>query len=232
MMSHIIPAASNALMIKYLESQGFTEVYLDSALVSTQLLGTADTTLLDTTEYLNYVQRLANATTMNIIADAPIDCAPSTSWTLPQTIAKLEAIGTRRIIIDDQRSLNDVHEFQKQLQTAQAVITNDDTQIIAELDGFIDYGIIGLQERISIAEAAGVVDIIIGQISNLDISAIQNLSVDHNINLVIDNPEINYSAAGQLEPEFILDTYHVSEALTRSAKTISQNMIIKMFMGN
>lgn len=34
-MSHIIPAASNALMIKYLESQGFTEVYLDSVLVST-----------------------------------------------------------------------------------------------------------------------------------------------------------------------------------------------------
>lgn len=230
MTAHIIPAASNALMIKYLESEGFEKVYLDSQLISTQLLGTYDTDLLGTAEYLSYVQRLANVTNMAIMADAHVNTDEAPSWTLPNIIEQLEKIGCRQITVSDINQ-TDLEAFQGQLQFAQQAITNEDTEIIVKLNGFIDYGLNGLQERIDIAQENGFSHILLSNITNEDIAIIKAVATTASICVMIDNPNINYCTAEQLNPNFILDTYHVYEGLTKAAKSVSQNMVLKMFMG-
>ncbi|WP_164507058.1 isocitrate lyase/phosphoenolpyruvate mutase family protein [Agrilactobacillus yilanensis] len=227
MSAHIIPAASNALMLKHFESQGFDRVYLDSRLVSTQLLGTYDTDLLSTTAYLNYVQRLAAVTKMAVIADIPDNVE---LWTLPTTIQALQKIGCRQVILSD-ANLENAEALDQILTSAQQATTDENFEIIVKLDGFINYGLDELQTRIDIAQANGVNHILISNITNGDIAIIKAVATTALISLIIDNANINYCGAEQLNPEFILDTYHVYAGLTRAARTISQDMVLKIFMG-
>lgn len=227
MSANVIPAASNALMIKHLEAQGFDRVYLDSRLISTQLLGTYDTDLLSTTAYLNYVQRLAATTNMAVMADVP---ANTQTRAMTNAVKALQQIGCTQIILSDQ-NLATEDALDAALNTAQKAITDEATELVVKLDGFINYGLAGLQARIDIAQANGIAHILISNITNTDIAIIKAVATTAEISLIIDNAQINYCGAEQLNPKFILDTYHVYLGLTRAAKTISQNMVLKIFMG-
>lgn len=226
-MSQLIPAASNALMIKHLEAQGFDKVYLDQHLVSTQLLGTSDVNLLSADAYVTYVSRLAAATDLAIVADVP---EVTDTATFTDALLHLQAVGCTQLIISD-ANLVDADAFNQALHIAQQAITDDNTELIVKLDGLVQYGLAELQARVAVAEANGVAHILISNITDGEIAIIKAVATTAAISLILDNANIHYCNAEQLTPKFIFDTYHVYLGLTRAAKTISQDMVLKIFMG-
>ena len=227
MSASIIPAASNALMLNHLETAGFDKVYLDSRLINTQLMGDLDLDYLSMSEYLNYVQHMAAVTSMDVIADASV---ADSSWTLPAKISALQEVGCKAVIVDDV-DLATPSELGHALNSIEAAINSDDLDVIVKLDGFVKYGLDELQARIDIAQLSGIDQIIISSISNRDLVIIKAVATTVLLSLIIDNANISNSGAQQLNPEYIFDTYHVYTGLVHAAKTVSQNMIIKLFMG-
>ncbi|WP_416353190.1 hypothetical protein ACNAN0_10115 [Agrilactobacillus fermenti] len=229
MSAHIIPAASNALMINYLESQGFKDVYLDSSLVTAQLLGNCKTTTLEAAAYVSYVQYMARITDMAVISDGDFNI--QTPSELTHYVGELIASGCQSVIISDADCQDDIRIFEAKLIAALAGVSNSQSQIIVKLTGFAIYGLAGLEGRIRVIQNNNIAAILISNITNIDIPVIQSIQTSIAINLIIDNPNINYAGAEQLKPTAILDSYNVRRALTRSAETMSQNIIFKMFMG-
>ncbi|WP_300559783.1 isocitrate lyase/phosphoenolpyruvate mutase family protein [Companilactobacillus sp.] len=227
MSAHFIPAASNALMVKHLESAGFNSVYLDRCLLSTQLLGTLDAELLSNQAYLNYVQHLTTVSDMNVIADAYVSDG---SDSLRAQVTALQKAGCNAVVVND-ADFADTKTFENALNTLNQATDDDDFTVIAKLDGFVKYGLNELQDRINIAKLNGIDQIIISSITNDDLVIIKAVINTAVISLIIDNAKITYFDAQQLDPEFILDTYHVYQGLNQAAKMISHNMIIKIFMG-
>ncbi|MFD1472358.1 isocitrate lyase/phosphoenolpyruvate mutase family protein [Companilactobacillus mishanensis] len=227
MPAHIIPAASNALMLKHLESEGFDKVYLDSRLATAQLLGSYNTDLLSMSAYLDYVSRLAAVTDMQVLADASVS---DNAWTLSNSVYALQEAGCHAVVVTD-AGFDTAEQLGHALNTLNKAISDETFEVIVKLDGFVKYGLDELQARIDIAQISGIDQIIISNISNADVVIIKAVATTVLISLIIDNENITYYGAQQLNPKFILDTYHVYTGLIQSARTISQNMILKLFMG-
>ncbi|KRL67383.1 hypothetical protein [Companilactobacillus versmoldensis] len=226
MSARLVPAASNALMLKHLASEGFDSVYLDNRLLSTQLLGTRDTALLSASLYLHYVQTLSASTSMNVIADLCLDETADFSCQL----TALKNSGCTAVVVSDAGITNTTLLNQVLLNISKAFPT-DELELIVKLEGFVKYGLNELETRIGIAKDNGIDHIIISNITDDDlviIKAVQNTAV---ISLIIDNAKISYYSARQFNPKFILDTYHVYQGLVQSAGSISRNMILKLFIG-
>ncbi len=226
MSARFVPAASNALMLKHLSTEGFDSVYLDSRLLSTQLLGTSDSDLLSTSAYLNYVQTLSASTKMNVLADL---CLNGQLQDLDQQVQVLQDSGCVAVVVSDADVANSAlfDELLKNIKLA----ADSDLQIIVKLDGLVKYGFNELQTRIGIALDNGLDHIIISNITDDDLVIIKAVQDSALISLIIDNANISYYSALQFNPKFILDTFHVYQGLVHSASSISQNMILKIFMG-
>lgn len=239
MTTSIIPAAANAPMLKYFESQGFNELYIDKDSVANQLMGEEADRVLDLADYAQYLRCMRNATRARLLADTSFGGDNLTNWAT--TADELVRCGADTILISDYQSktanyqpnlLSD-KDFKVKIQTMKAELADTHTNAIVNLGGFSAYGLAGLTDRIKIAHGQGIAKVSISNVTAKDLSIIGAIMTpNQEIGLAIDNPKMTFGSAQQVNPAFVLDTYHPKKATQQWVQKAGPSVVLRLYMGN
>lgn len=226
MTTSIIPAAANAPMLKYFESQGFNELYIDKDSVENQLMGGDTNRVLSLSDYAQYLRCMRNSTSAHLLAD---------------TADELVRCGANTILISDYQSKTTSHQpnllsdedFEAKIRTMKTELTDTNTNAIVNLGGFSVYGLEGLTTRIDIARSQNIAKISISNVTAKDLSIIGAImEPNQEIGLAIDNPKMTFGSAQQINPAFVLDTYHPKKATQQWVQKAGPSVVLRLYMGN
>lgn len=239
MTTSIIPAAANAPMLKYFESQGFNELYIDKDSVENQLLGGDTNRVLALSDYAHYLQCMRNATSAHLLADTSFGGDDAANWA--DTADQLVRCGANTILISDYQSKTSNHQpnllldedFEAKIRTMKAELTDTNTDAMVNLGGFSTYGIDGLKKRNQIARSENIAKISISNVAAKDLSIIGAImKPNQEIGLAIDNPKMTFGSAQQVNPAFVLDTYHPKKATQQWVQKAGPSVVLRLYMGN
>ncbi len=239
MTTSIIPAAANAPMLKYFESQGFNELYIDKDSVENQLMGGETNRVLSLSDYAHYLHCMRMTTSAHLLADTSFGGDDAINWA--ETADKLVRYGANTILISDYQSKTATYQpnlltdedFEAKLQTMKAELTDTNTTAMANLGGFSTYGLDGLKSRIEIAHAQNISKISISNVTAQDLSIIGAIMTpNQEIGLAIDNPKMTFGSAQQVNPAFVLDTYHPKKATQQWVQKAGPSVVLRLYMGN
>lgn len=237
MTTHIIPAAANAPMLKYFESQVFNELYIDQESVANQLFGANSHQRLGLGIYADYLRCLRMTTQADLFADTSFGQPDS----IASTASRLAQAGANNLLISDSTNsskqstpiLLSEDAYTEKLAAAQTALAETNTTAIANLTGFSEYGLAGLQSRIEAAHSAGITKIVISNISSKDISIIGAIMVpNQEIGLALDNAKMTFGNTQRISPAFILDTYHPKQAAQKCTQATGSSYVLQLYMEN
>jgi len=138
-----MPGAINALSARLIEREGFDAMYLSGAVLANSVGGVPDVGLMTLTESEAHSARIAESTTIPIIADA--DTGYGGPENAARTVRTLEAAGVSGIHLEDQefpkrcghldgKTLVPESEFIEKIAAAAEAKTSPDFVIIARTD--------------------------------------------------------------------------------------------------
>ncbi len=138
-----MPGAINALSARLIEREGFDAMYLSGAVLANSVGGVPDVGLMTLTESEAHSARIAESTTIPIIADA--DTGYGGPENAARTVRTLEAAGVSGIHLEDQefpkrcghldgKTLVPENEFVEKLAAAAEAKTSRDFLLIARTD--------------------------------------------------------------------------------------------------
>ncbi len=158
------PGVFDCLTARLAESCGFSAMYMTGSGVSISRLGAPDVALLSFAEVLDQAKRIADVTTLPVIADA--DTGYGGPLNVIRTVREMERAGIAAIQIEDQdwpkrcghelgRKLVSCEEMVGRVKAAVDTRINPDLMIIARTDARTMYGIDEALERGHAYAAAG-----------------------------------------------------------------------------
>lgn len=138
-----MPGAINALSARLIEREGFDAMYLSGAVLANSVGGVPDVGLMTLTESEAHSARIAESTTIPIIADA--DTGYGGPENAARTVRTLEAAGVSGIHLEDQefpkrcghlegKTLVPESEFVEKIAAAAEAKTSQDFVLIARTD--------------------------------------------------------------------------------------------------
>lgn len=114
-----------------------------------------------------------------------------------------------------------------------AELTDTNTDAMVNLGGFSTYGIDGLKKRNQIARSENIAKISISNVAAKDLSIIGAImKPNQEIGLAIDNPKMTFGSAQQVNPAFVLDTYHPKKATQQWVQKAGPSVVLRLYMGN
>lgn len=154
-----MPGAVNALSARLIESHAFEAIYISGAVLANSVGGVPDVGLMTLTESAAHCARIAQATTVPLIADADTGYGgPESAF---QTVRVLEAVGVSGIHLEDQefpkrcghlegKTLVSVEEFCEKIAAACEAKRSEDFLLIARTDA---RGVTGYDDAVRRAHA-------------------------------------------------------------------------------
>jgi methylisocitrate lyase len=139
----VLPGAMNALTARLIEAHGFQAQYLSGAVLANSVGGVPDVGLMTLTELREHAARVAEVTTLPILADA--DTGFGGSDNAARTVRELEQVGVSAIHLEDQefpkrcghlpgKTLVPVDEMCVKISAAVAAKSSPDFIVLARTD--------------------------------------------------------------------------------------------------
>jgi methylisocitrate lyase len=139
----MMPGAINALSARLIERAGFEGLYLSGAVLANSVGGVPDIGLMTLTELREHAARIANTTSLPILADA--DTGFGSPENAARTVCELERAGVSGVHLEDQefpkrcghlsgKTLVPAEEMQAKIVAAAAAKTDPDFLLIARTD--------------------------------------------------------------------------------------------------
>ncbi len=160
----LLPGCYDALGARLIEQSGFDAVYMTGFGTSAGLLGRPDVGLLGLSEMVGNARRIAQATSLPVVADA--DTGYGNPINVIRTVREYEQAGVAGIHIEDQvmpkkcghmenKSVVSQGEMVAKIEAAVAARVDDDFVIIARTDARAPLGLDAAIERAKACHAAG-----------------------------------------------------------------------------